>query len=107
MDREKMISSIIDPSNWKRVSLVDKDYPKRISSCFATKNYQLENMLIKLNKLSNINATVLAYGILYGRENGKIQNCILNGLSRQAQTCQGVGDNLIPMTHVESLLKSI
>jgi len=102
-----MIGSIIDPSSWKRVRLVDKDYPKRISSCFATKNYQLENMLIKLNKLPNLNTTVLAYGLLYGRENSKIQNCILNGLSRHAQICQGVGDNLVTMTHIESLLKSI
>ena len=102
-----MISSIIDPISWKRVSLLDKDYPKRISSCFATKNYQLEQMLIKLNKITNINATILAYGLLYGRENGKIQNCILNGLSRQAQICYGVGDNLLTTTHIESLLNSI
>jgi hypothetical protein len=44
------------------------------------RTYELENLLLKLNKHLNINATVLSHGLLYGRENAALQEDILAGL---------------------------
>lgn len=45
-----MMSNILDENQWKLLEWTDKDYPKRIPGISATKCYQLENMLLDLNK---------------------------------------------------------
>jgi hypothetical protein len=64
-------------------------------------------MLLKLNSHPNINATVLSHGMLYARENSALQSDILAGLRGEGLECFGNGENLIPLTHMDTLLESI
>jgi hypothetical protein len=64
-------------------------------------------MLLRLNKSPKINATVVATGLLYGRENLSLRDLILNALSGESLDVIGAGDNCIPLTHYETLMDSI
>lgn len=64
-----MMSNILDENQWKILEWTDKDYPKRIPGISATKCYQLENMLLDLNKKERVKTSVLGIGLVYGKEN--------------------------------------
>lgn len=69
--------------------------------------HELENMLVGLNRIANIKATVVGTGLLYGRENLFMQSETIQGLSGESLEILGQGDNLIPLTHYDNLLDSI
>ena len=64
-----MLVNIVEENEWKTKQYKDVDHPKRVPGAFWNKCYQLENMLISLNKKKNISATVLGTGMIYGKDN--------------------------------------
>lgn len=98
------MAGILEESSWRRRTWTEEDYQRRVPNNFYVRTYELENLLLKLNKHPNINATVLSHGLLYGRENAVLQEDILAGLRGEGLACFGNGENLIPLTHMETFL---
>lgn len=101
------MGSILDENCWKRIVWTDRDFGKRIPNNLYVRTHELENMLVGLNRHTKIKATVVGTGILYGRENLFMQSDIIQGLSGESLEIMGQGDNLIPLTHYDTLLESI
>lgn len=80
-DREAMVASIVDESQWRPTQLTDKDYLKRVPGIFSSKCYELENMLMALNETSQVKASVLGVGVVYGKDNSVLQSEMLRCLA--------------------------
>ena len=72
----------------------------RIPNVYANKNYQLEEMLLSLNKKGKISATILGVGLIYGKDNDMLQSDVLNALGAQNLQVFGQGNNIIPSVHI-------
>jgi hypothetical protein len=68
------------------------------------KSYELENMILNLNKFKNIKASVLCAGVIYGKDSSELQSEILTSLGGGQLILCGAGSNLIPLVHIETLI---
>ena len=99
-DKQAFLANITEENQWRLKNYQDSDYPKRVAGVFWNKCYQLENMLISLNKKKKISATVLGLGAVYGKDNEFLQTDILNALAGQSLTVYGNGNNKLPFVHI-------
>ena len=61
-------------------------------------------MLLELNECRNIQSSVLATGIIYGKENSELMGQVIAALDGQRLSVYGNGENTLSLTSLESLL---
>ena len=56
--------------------------------------------MLKLNSLTNVNASVLGLGIIYGKENSSLQSNILSAISGEELKIWGSGTNQLSLINI-------